>query len=484
MYIQLLNEKPVFNKQNYNVRFAEEKKAEKISSLSNKDIEYILLKNKAKQSIIPLYDGALTNWVVLTKSDVNTNEGFRCLGADFAKQAQTEKASEINIDGSSIKNNELLAFAEGFVLESYRFLKYFKTETISEKLFTVKQLNVFHNKLTNSEISFLNNTLKAVFWARDMVNEPVNFMNAIRFSQEVVMRGQESGFNVEVFDKKKISSLRMGGLLAVNKGSIDPPTFTICEWKPKNAVNKKPYVLVGKGVMYDTGGLSLKPTPNSMDLMKSDMGGAAAVAASMYSVALNNLPVWIVGLLPATDNRPDGNAYTPGDIIKMFNGLHVEVLNTDAEGRLLLADGLSYGEKYKPELIMTVATLTGSAAMALGSQASVFMGNAENKQFDKLIESGNNTNERLVQFPFWKEYGESLKSSIADLKNLGSREGGAISAGKFLENFTESPFIHIDIAGTAFLTTDEKYKPKGGTGVGVRLFTEFFKNISYAANKK
>ncbi len=484
MYIQLLNDKPVLNQHNYNVKFVDATKTDKITLLSDKDLEYIKIKNKAKQNIIPLYGGSLTNWIIIPKLEDKSNESFRCLGADFAKQAQNEKANEINIDGSGIKNNELLAFAEGFVLESYRFLKYFKSETKTEKFFTVKQLNIFHSKLSNADVSFINNSLKAVFWARDMVNEPVNFMNAVRFSQEVVLRGQEAGFSVEVFDKKKISSLRMGGLLAVNKGSIDPPTFTVCEWKPKNAVNKKPYVLVGKGIMYDTGGLSLKPTANSMDLMKSDMGGAAAVAASIYSIALNNLPVWIIGLLPATDNRPDGNAYTPGDIIKMYNGLHVEVLNTDAEGRMILADGLSYGDKYKPELIMTVATLTGSASMALGSHASVFMGNADSKWFNSFIESGENTNERLVQFPFWKEYGESLKSNIADLKNLGGREGGAISAGKFLENFTESPYIHFDIAGTAFLTADEKYKPKGGTGFGVRLFTEFFKNISYSANKK
>lgn len=483
MYIQLLKDKPLFSKQNYNVGFSDSKKIGKIN-LSEKEISYIKTKNEAKQNIIPVYDGSITNWIIIPKADTNSVEDYRKLGADFAKQAQSEKANEINLDGSSIKSKELLAFAEGFVLESYCFLKYFKAETRGEKLFTVKQLNVFHSKLSNTDVTFLNNTLKAVFWARDMVNEPVNFMNAVRFSQEVAIRGQESGFTVEVFDKKKITSLRMGGLLAVNKGSIDPPTFTVCEWKPKNAVNKKPYVLVGKGVMYDTGGLSLKPTANSMDLMKSDMGGAAAVAATMYSLALNNLPVWVISLLPATDNRPDGNAYTPGDIIKMYNGLHVEVLNTDAEGRMILADGLSYGDKYSPELIMTVATLTGSASMAIGSHASVFMGNADTKHFDYLKESGNTTNERLVQFPFWNEYGESLKSNVADLKNLGGREGGAISAGKFLENFTTSPYIHIDIAGTAFLTSSEKYKPKGGTGVGVRLFTEFFKNMPYTADKK
>ena len=270
----------------------------------------------------------------------------------------------------------------------------------------------------------------------------------------------------------------MGGLLAVNKGSIDPPTFTICEWKPENAINKKPYLIVGKGVMYDTGGLSLKPTANSMDLMKSDMAGAAAIAGSIYAVALNKLPVWVVALLPATDNRPDGNAYAPGDIIKMYNGLHVEVMNTDAEGRMILADALSYGDKFEPELVIDMATLTGSAELAIGAHAAIVMGNADDERIDQLIESGSKVHERLVRFPFWDDYTKSLKSKVADLKNLGAREGGAISAGKFLEHFTKSPYIHIDIAGPAFISADDSYRTAGGSGYGVRLLGEFFKNVS------
>jgi len=477
MIIHLLNSQTDFKTYNNNVDVVQNDKLSSLK-LSKPELELLDFKNQNKQNIVALFNGNKTNWVVIFKADKKSLEDFRCLGADLAKKAQAEKADELNIDGSNITDKELLALAEGFVLESYRFLKYFKAETKSEKLFSVKQLNVFHDKVNDTDISFINNTLKAVFWARDMVNEPVNFMNSIRLSQEITMRGQESGLKVEVLDKTKIEALRMGGLLAVNKGSIDPPTFTICEWKPKNAVNKKPFVLVGKGIVYDTGGLSLKPTAGSMDLMKSDMGGAATVAATMYSLSLNELPVWVIALIPATDNRPDGNAYTPGDIIKMYNGLNVEVLNTDAEGRMILADALSYGDKYDPELSITVATLTGSAAMAIGSHGSVYMGNANKKWFDKLGDAADKTHERLVQFPFWGEYGEAMKSDIADLKNIGSREGGAISAGKFLENFTKSPYIHFDIAGTAFLTKAEKYKPKGGTGVAVRMFTEFFRELS------
>jgi leucyl aminopeptidase len=230
--------------------------------------------------------------------------------------------------------------------------------------------------------------------------------------------------------------------------------------------------------MYDTGGLSLKPTAGSMDSMKSDMAGAAAVASTLYAMALCKKPVWIIGLIPATDNRPDGNAYAPGDIIQMYNKLYVEVLNTDAEGRLILADALSYADKYNPELVIDLATLTGSAAMAIGKHASICMGNADAEKFNTLINAGDKAHERLVQFPFWDDYKKSLKSNIADLKNIGEREGGAISAGKFLEHFTKSPYIHIDIAGTAFLDSDDSYRLKGATGVGVRMLTEFFKTIS------
>jgi leucyl aminopeptidase len=198
--------------------------------------------------------------------------------------------------------------------------------------------------------------------------------------------GKEAGFTVEVFNRKKIEALRMGGLLAVNKGSIDPPTFNILEWKPENALNEKPVVLVGKGVVFDTGGLSLKPTAKSMDYMKCDMAGGAVVAATLYAVAKNKLPLHVVGLVPATDNRPDGNAYVPGDVITMFDGTTVEIKNTDAEGRLLLADALSYAKKYNPGLVIDVATLTGSAEIISGSQALVAMGNSpENLQNLKQI---------------------------------------------------------------------------------------------------
>jgi leucyl aminopeptidase len=268
----------------------------------------------------------------------------------------------------------------------------------------------------------------------------------------------------------------MGGLLAVNRGSIDPPTFSILEWNPGNAKNKKPIVLVGKGITFDTGGLSLKPTPNSMDSMKSDMAGGATVAAVIYAAAKSGLAVHLIALIPATDNRPDGNALTPGDIIYTHSGKSVEVLNTDAEGRLILADALSFAKKYDPTLVVDVATLTGSAAMAIGPYGIVAMGNAGRETFDLLKQSGERVYERIVEFPFWNEYDELIKSDIADIKNIGSREGGAITAGKFLANFVDYPWIHLDIAGPAFLSTADHYRGKGGTGTGVRLLLDFLRN--------
>lgn len=325
-------------------------------------------------------------------------------------------------------------------------------------------------------ISELNNLLQAVFYARDLINEPISYLNAPRLAEKIAAMGKEAGYQTETFNKKKIESLKMGGLLAVNQGSTDPPTFSVLSWQPANAINKKPIVLVGKGIVYDTGGLSLKPTPNSMDHMKSDMGGAAVVAGIFYAVALAKLPVNIIGLVPATDNRLNGNAYAPGDVITMYDGTTVEVLNTDAEGRMILADALAFAKQYNPGLVIDFATLTGAADYAIDKYGIVTMGNADDAWMNKLKQSGDNVYERIVEFPFWEEYGEQLKSDIADLKNIGGKKAGAITAGKFLEHFTDYPYIHLDIAGTAYLHENYNYHHKGGTGIGIRLLFDLLKN--------
>jgi leucyl aminopeptidase len=368
----------------------------------------------------------------------------------------------------------LTALIEGIALGNYQFNKYFTKSTKEEN--SLKILQLYSGELKKNQLDELNALITSVYRARDLVNEPLSHLTAVRLAEEIDKMAKESGFDVEIFHKKKIESLRMGGLLAVNKGSLDPPTFSILTWKPKKAKNKKPIVLVGKGIVFDSGGLSLKPTFESMDYMKSDMAGAAAVAGTFYALACSGIPVYTIGLIPSTDNRPDGNAYAPGDVIKMFDGTTVEVLNTDAEGRMILADALSWAKRYKPELVITVATLTGAAQAAIGNNGIVAMGNSDREIFEKLKHSGEMVFERLAEFPFWNDYNESLKSDIADLKNIGGRYAGAITAGKFLEHFTDYPFIHLDIAGPSFNKTVDSYRGKGGSGVGIRLLYDFLKN--------
>jgi leucyl aminopeptidase len=210
-----------------------------------------------------------------------------------------------------------------------------------------------------------------------------------------------------------------------------------------------------------------------MDYMKCDMSGAAIVAGVLYAIAKNKLPIHVIALAPATDNRPSGNAYAPGDIVTIMDGTNVEMLNSDAEGRMILADALVYAKKYNPELVIDVATLTGSASAAIGPYALVAMGNAPQDIKNKLVKSSELVFERIVEFPLWEDYAESLKSDIADIKNVGGKQAGAITAGKFLEKFVSYPWMHFDIAGVAFSKKNDNYRGKGGTGFGMRLLYNF-----------
>lgn len=392
-------------------------------------------------------------------------EGNRKLGARVRAELN-RSVIELAVIGDKSTTAD---FIEGFVLSNYSFNKYLK----EKKEFKLETIAV---NLSEEVINELINISKAVFWARDMVNEPVSFLTAPQLAVEIEELGKDANFDVKVLEKAQIEALKMGGLLAVNQGSIDPPTFTVAEYKPSNHTNKKPIVLVGKGVVYDTGGLSLKPTPASMDIMKSDMGGAACMAGAIYLAAKQKLPLHIIALIPATDNRPGLNAYAPGDIVKMYDGTTVEVLNTDAEGRMILADALAYSDKFDPEVVIDAATLTGAAHRAVGAHATIIMGNADDKYFNELNKAGNETYERVVRFPFWDEYFEEVKSPIADLKNLGGPSAGMITAGKFLEHFVKAPYVHMDIAGPAWLDKQDAYRTRGGSGVGVRLVYQFLKN--------
>lgn len=397
-------------------------------------------------------------------------EQVRRLGAKAAQWVNEGKYTAANITGGTAAQQ--LQLAEGMALGNYQFLKYFSEADKKRNSLTTINLPA----ASTAEIDWLAVVVQAVFEARDLINEPVITLTATQLGEEAKRMGKHYGFKTEVLNQKKIESLKMGGLLAVNSGSQEPPTFTIMEYKGEGATNTQPIVIVGKGVVYDTGGLSLKPTAGSMDSMKSDMSGAAAAMGTMAAIAAAKLPVYVVALVPATDNRPGENAYTPGDVIVMGSGKKVEVLNTDAEGRMILADALHFAKKYNPLVVIDLATLTGAAAVAIGKYGIVAMGTASETTFEALQKSGGAVHERLARFPFWDEYEELIQSAVADIKNIGGREGGAITAGKFLAHFIDYPWIHLDIAGPAFLETDDHYRLRGGTGVGVRLLANFLKS--------
>lgn len=445
------------------------------AGLTEKELEYVKSEIEAERYSIEVnqYGRRVFVECVQPKSNESkTYEKARELGAALAKKCNGYKLSKIQLIADS--DSDLTPFvAEGMVLANYQFLKYFK-EADKKK----NSLSEIHIQSDDVLINDLNATISGTLYARDLVNEPLSYLTALQFSEEMKRLGDEAGFGVEVLHKKQIESLKMGGLLAVNQGALEPPTFNILSYKSADAANEKPIVLVGKGIVYDTGGLSLKPTANSMDIMKCDMGGAASVVGIMYAIAKAKLPVNVVGLIPATENRPGGNAYAPGDVIKMMDGTTVEVLNTDAEGRLVLADALCYAKKYEPELVMDFATLTGAAVRAIGKYGIVTMGNANEHVKKELIESGEYSYERLAMMPFWDEYAELLKSDIADMTNLGPAEAGQITAGKFLEHFTDYPWMHFDIAGPAYLSSNDHYRLKGGTGAGVRVIFDYLSKKS------
>jgi leucyl aminopeptidase len=418
-------------------------------------------------------------YIVKQKDDASSfkvREAIRKEASNLKKLILSNNHSELVITSSSAYKGAIEDFAEGFILSVYSFEKYKTRSDDSDENIPPKLLLL--GDIADENIKWLDDITSAVYFARNMINEPVNRLNAAAFAEETQKLGAGSGFSVEILTKGKIEALKMGGLLAVNKGSIDPPVFAILEWKPAGHLNKNPFVLVGKGIVYDTGGLNLKPG-DYMAGMHGDMAGAAAVAGVMSVIAKNNIPLHVVALLPLTDNRPGGNAFAQGDIITMHNGTTVEIGNTDAEGRLILADAISYASKYSPELIIDIATLTGSAAVTFGNQAIALMTNADRKYINLITECGNDVYERISELPLWEEYGELLKSDVADINNVNKgREAGAIIAGKFLEKFTKYPLIHLDIAGTSMLKKDDFYRTKNGTGSGLRLLVAFFKKVA------
>jgi len=439
-------------------------------ALSNHEIKYVKKQQKNNAEIIIL--NQYTRKIIIVnpqdKSDTHLYaENLRCLGDKILDEIKN--LDSITVDNIERNTISTYALVEGIALANYKFTNH-KSKQEKEKTITIYIYK--NNNIDNlAEIEKLAN---AVRLTKDLVNTPFSHLKATDLANLAQGAGKKSGYKTTIFNKKKIQSLKMGGILAVNQGSIDEPTFSILEWKPKNAKNKKPIILVGKGIVYDTGGLSLK-TSKGMDCMKVDMAGAGTVIGAMHAIASNKIPKHVIGLIPATDNRPSGNAYAPGDVVTMFNKSTVEVLNTDAEGRMILADALSYAEKYNPEIVIDLATLTGSAANTIGHYGIVSMQKNAQNQHENLKEVGHKTHERLAEMPFWDDYDELIKSDIADIKNIGGSFAGAITAGKFLSNFVNYPWIHLDIAGPAYVTVKYNYRGKGATGMGVRLLYNYIK---------
>jgi leucyl aminopeptidase len=308
---------------------------------------------------------------------------------------------------------------------------------------------------------------EGVSFARDLGNLPGNYCTPTYLAEQAVALGKANGLKVQVLEQKDIQALNMGAFLAVAQGSRQPPKFIVMEYHG-GARNEAPVALVGKGITFDTGGISIKPSAE-MDEMKFDMCGAASVLGTMKALSLMKLPINVVGVIPATENMPGGNAIKPGDIVTTMSGQTVEILNTDAEGRLILCDALTYVERYNPAAVIDIATLTGAMVIALGHVATGMFANND-ALAREVIQAGEASWDRVWHLPLWDDYQEQLKSNFADFPNIGTRAGGSITAACFLSRFTKTyPWAHLDIAGTAWKSGGEK----GATGRPVALLSQF-----------
>jgi leucyl aminopeptidase len=367
--------------------------------------------------------------------------------------------------------------AEGVFLGGYRFCRY---KTAADACSSAEA--AFFPSRTDGEGQRLERTLAAVavegaaVWrARDLVSHPGNVATPVWLAERAAEEAAARGVGCRVLGPREMAGLAMNGVLAVASGSSREPVFIILEYQGGPA-EERPVVLVGKGVTFDSGGISLKPR-EGMERMKDDMAGAAAVMETVMAAAELRLPVNLVGLIPAAENLPDGGAYKPGDVITTMAGKTVEIVNTDAEGRLLLGDALHYARRYKPAWLIDVATLTGACLVALGHEATGLMG-SDDGLAARLQEAAAATGERLWRLPLWEEYGALMESDIADLKNAGGPTAGTVTAGWYLSQFAEGMrWAHLDIAGTAWEEKGRNHLPKGATGVGVRLLVEFLRRL-------
>ncbi|MBI4431874.1 MAG: leucyl aminopeptidase [Candidatus Omnitrophica bacterium] len=414
----------------------------------------------------------VTFFIGLGKREKCALQKIRLFAAKAVDQAKSMKLSRLRIDVDSFEEHFpgtdlAAALVEGAELASYRFDRY-KSKKSPEP--PVEELELVSNAGPTPAIrramDEAETVCEGVFFTRDLANEPANVMTPDRLAKSAAAMAKKNGLTCRVLGLAEIKRLKMGGILGVSQGSANEPRFIILENKVKTG---KPIVLVGKGITFDTGGISIKPS-NDMDKMKFDMCGAAAVIGAMKVVADLKLPVKVVGLVPTCENMPGGRAQRPGDIVRFLNGKTAEVLNTDAEGRLILADALAYAERYKPKALVDIATLTGACAATFGDKCSGLMG-TDADLVHRMKEAGEKSGERVWELPLWDEYNDLIRGNFADIQNISKKMAGTITAAMFLKEFAEHTpsWAHLDIAGTAW--TD-----KGATGVGVRLFVELVKS--------
>lgn len=445
---------------------------QKKNFLSTEPVDIKFYNYKTKPDLIILHK--------VKNNETLSTDYFRNTIAGFIQSLFNEEISNLHIQLPQYDNFKKIfddeeyfyqTFIEGVFYGNYVFDRY--KEDKKEKELSVFFYGENSKKIVKS-VQKAKLIMEGVYFTRNLQNEPGNILPPARLAERIKSSLTKTGVKVKIFDEKEIKKMKMGGLLSIGIGSENPPRFIVAEYKPKIKAKKK-IVLVGKGITFDTGGISIKPASGMWE-MKGDMSGAAVVAGTILAAAKLQLPIEITGIIPAAENMLSGKAVRPGDIVKTASGKTIEVDNTDAEGRVVLADALHYASKLKPDAIIDLATLTGACVVALGEYAAgLFTKN--DKLADDLFKSGLKTFDRVWQLPLWDDYNQLIKSDVADVKNIGGRWGGAITAAKFLEKFVDRniPWVHIDIAGPAMAHNLNNYTKTYMTGFGVRLLIDFLK---------
>jgi len=373
------------------------------------------------------------------------------------------------------------AMAEGAILGSYQFTAYRTDAPTGTELTRMTVLCPHKGDLGPISEGIRRGvaTAEATVFVRDLSNHPSNVMTPTRVAHEAKAVAKETRISLKILEQKDMERLGMGALLGVAKGSHEPPKFITLQYNGAKKKDERPVVLVGKTITFDTGGISLKPSEN-MEHMKADMTGGAEVLATIRAAARLKLPLNVISILPVAENMPGGRAMRPGDVVTTLSGKTVEVQNTDAEGRLILSDGLAYATRFKPAALIDIATLTGACVVALG-QFAIGMFGTDTRLKDTIRQAGLRAGERVWEMPLWEEYFEQLRSDVADMRNIGGRGGGMITAALFLSKFVgDCPWVHLDIASTDWSERERAYLPKGPTGIGTRLLIQFLIDRSLA----